>query len=192
TRTNPASGRASATTTTGTHGASSGTKATRRAAALADGPPGRTAGRVARRAHARPRRAGLAGARGGTARRPAAHGGGRVQHPAQLLPGLGTRRREDRTDGSARRRRRGLPLPHGRPGRGRSGGAPWTGRRLVRVASGAAGTGPPRGRGIRPGAVDGHDPGAPRGRQPHTLPSAVRRAQPRDAAVHARTAQRRG
>src|SRR5438067_1392867 len=81
TETGAASGRTSATTTTGIHGANSGIRAT----SLAGRPPGRVPRRDADGPHTRLRPARLAGAPGGAARRRPAHRGRRLPRAAQLL-----------------------------------------------------------------------------------------------------------
>src|SRR5690606_5618982 len=154
---NRGSGRAPVTTTTGTRGASSGTRATDRPYAVAGGAAGRVTGGDAVGADARAARRRLAGPPAGAARGRAADRRGRVPDPAELLDRVGARRRAGGTDRAAGTRRGGVGVPHRGLPAGRAGGGEGTRRRLVRVASRRAGPGVARGRRVGSGAAHGHD-----------------------------------
>ena len=128
-RTSPASGRATATTTTGTRGKNSGTPATDLAAR--DGGRARRGDRAD--AEHRARSAGLAGASRRPARRRAADRRGRLPGAAQLLDRVGARGRAARAHRRAARRRRGLAVPHRRAPPGRRARAARADRRLLRL-----------------------------------------------------------
>ncbi|CAG7613490.1 Flavodoxin reductases (Ferredoxin-NADPH reductases) family 1 [Actinacidiphila bryophytorum] len=180
-----------ATTSTETHGASSGIRATSGAAALAGRGTGRAAGGVAHGAdpRLRPPRLGRPPAR--PARRRTVDRRGRLQHPAQLLHRLGARRRPGRTDRPARARRRGVAVSRGRPEGRRRGGDPRPGRRLVRLAAGTSGACAAGRRWLRRGPADVDDPGPRHDREQGSLPAAVLGARPRRPAVRTRTRPRR-
>ena len=164
-RTSPGSGSRSATTTTATRGASSGTRAT-------DWPPSPGApvgAQVATVERDRPRdaaartlvarRPGLARPPRRPARRRPPHRRGRLPGAAQLLDRLragATPAR--RADGRAAGRRRGLAVPGRRAARRRPARAARPDRRLVRLGRRGRRAAAPRRRRLRDRAADGDGP----------------------------------
>ncbi len=131
TRTSRASGRRTDTTSTGTRGSSSGSRATE----LADRHRRPSRRRDGSRAHARPRRSRVGGSPRRAAPRRPADRRGRLPRRARVLDRLGARRAGLDHRGAARRRR-GLALSHRGAESRRRARAARADRRLLRLGAG--------------------------------------------------------